>query len=263
MKDNETLVKRLREKQKFYDHFLPGSNETGLLLEEAAAALEASAQTPRGVSGIRPHVHVECDCVPPLSSAQALAAASREALLEWERKSFAVSNGTQVWVEFQGGLGSITDDLIASGILQDAAELQREAEARALKSAIEALAAVVKAPRCSKCSRLMPLLSVRGEPVSEQEPYTPTTEAVREAYLMGERTPPYIVNDGPICAQFDRWLAAHDAEVARAAAEKAWDEGQKSGMRYTDRMRAAYEIGRPELPGPPSPNPYRLEQNDE
>lgn len=26
-------------------------------------------------------------------------------------------------------------------------------------------------------------------------------------------------------AEFDRWLARHDAEVERAAAEKAWDEG--------------------------------------
>jgi len=37
----------------------------------------------------------------------------------------------------------------------------------------------------------------------------------------------------------------------------AWDEGQKSGMRHADRVIAAHKIGRPELPGPPSPNPYR------
>ena len=52
----------------------------------------------------------------------------------------------------------------------------------------------------------------------------------------------------------NRWLAEHDRQVA----ERAWGEGQKSGMRYADRMRAAYELGRPELPGPPSPNPYAL-----
>jgi hypothetical protein len=37
----------------------------------------------------------------------------------------------------------------------------------------------------------------------------------------------------------------------------AWDEGQKSGMRHADRVIAAHKIGRPELPGQPSPNPYR------
>ena len=51
-------------------------------------------------------------------------------------------------------------------------------------------------------------------------------------------------------------LLAANAEVDRRVAD-AWDEGQKSGMRHADRMRAAYEMGRPELPGPPSPNPYR------
>jgi len=38
---------------------------------------------------------------------------------------------------------------------------------------------------------------------------------------------------------------------------QAFDEGQKSGMRHADRLRAAQEIGKPELPGPISPNPYR------
>lgn len=38
---------------------------------------------------------------------------------------------------------------------------------------------------------------------------------------------------------------------------QAFDEGQKSGMRHADRLIAAAKIGRPELPGPPSPNPYR------
>ena len=54
-------------------------------------------------------------------------------------------------------------------------------------------------------------------------------------------------------AEFERAL---EVEVARRVAD-AWDEGQKSGMRHAARMRAAYEMGRPELPGPPSPNPYR------
>ena len=54
-------------------------------------------------------------------------------------------------------------------------------------------------------------------------------------------------------------------EAARAALEaaapslmaQAFDEGQKSGMRHADRLRAAAKIGRPELPGPLSPNPYQ------
>jgi len=37
---------------------------------------------------------------------------------------------------------------------------------------------------------------------------------------------------------------------------QAFDEGQKSGMRHADRLIAAAKIGKPELPGPISPNPY-------
>lgn len=55
--------------------------------------------------------------------------------------------------------------------------------------------------------------------------------------------------DDILSADPAEWLREHDAKV--------WDEGQKSGLRYTDRMRAAYEMGRPELPGPASANPYR------
>jgi hypothetical protein len=40
---------------------------------------------------------------------------------------------------------------------------------------------------------------------------------------------------------------------------QAFDEGQKSGMRHADRLVAAAKIGRPELPGPLSPNPYRTQ----
>lgn len=38
---------------------------------------------------------------------------------------------------------------------------------------------------------------------------------------------------------------------------QAFDEGQKSGLRHADRIIAAAKIGRPELPGSLSPNPYR------
>jgi hypothetical protein len=37
----------------------------------------------------------------------------------------------------------------------------------------------------------------------------------------------------------------------------AFDQGQKSGMRHVDRLVAAARIGREDLPGPLSPNPYR------
>jgi hypothetical protein len=54
-------------------------------------------------------------------------------------------------------------------------------------------------------------------------------------------------------------------ERARAALEAAaphlmaaaFEQGQKSGMRHRARILAAEEIGRPDLPGPLSPNPYR------
>jgi hypothetical protein len=49
-------------------------------------------------------------------------------------------------------------------------------------------------------------------------------------------------------------------EAIRQAKEQAFDEGQKSGMRHTDRLVSAAKIGRPELPGPISPNPYGSDQ---
>lgn len=57
--------------------------------------------------------------------------------------------------------------------------------------------------------------------------YTPTTEEVREAYVVGvdpEVTARYR-------AEFDRWLDAHDAEVAERDAATA----------TADRVRAAVE----------------------
>ena len=85
-----------------------------------------------------PAIRVDCAAGrDALEAAQQAPAVDREALLEWERKSFAASNGTQVWVEFQGGIGSITDDLIASGILQDADELRAEALEALLESVTE------------------------------------------------------------------------------------------------------------------------------
>jgi len=42
---------------------------------------------------------------------------------------------------------------------------------------------------------------------------------------------------------------------------QAFDEGQKSGLRHADMLIAAEKIGRPDLPGPLSPNPYRKPRN--
>jgi hypothetical protein len=52
------------------------------------------------------------------------------------------------------------------------------------------------------------------------EQYTPDTDEIREQFLWeftGEK-------EGKAAAAFDRWLAAHDAEVAAAA----WDEGHNA-----------------------------------
>ena len=51
-------------------------------------------------------------------------------------------------------------------------------------------------------------------------------------------------------------IAALKAAAPHLMAE-AFEQGQKSGMRHADRLVAAAKIGRPELPGPISPNPYR------
>lgn len=71
------------------------------------------------------------------------------------------------------------------------------------------------------------------------EPYTPTDEEMR-AFCTAERL------DGPHLsgfptptvgeaeAEFDRWLAEHDRQVA----ERAWGEGQKAGL-----LRADFEYG--------------------
>jgi len=60
-----------------------------------------------------------------------LLADSREALVKWERYTFGISNGTQAWVEFQGAIGTVTDALLASGVVSLAADRDR-AEKEAL-----------------------------------------------------------------------------------------------------------------------------------
>jgi len=57
-----------------------------------------------------------------------------------------------------------------------------------------------------------------------ETPYTPTTAVIRNGYLF-HRFHPYVLAATTL-EQFDRWLAAHDAEVAA----KAWAEGEAAGV---------------------------------
>lgn len=59
--------------------------------------------------------------------------------------------------------------------------------------------------------------------------YVPTTDVVRDAVTFPGRRlgEPRDMTE----AAFDRWLAAHDREVA----EKAWDEGYDTAIRDEDR----------------------------
>lgn len=62
--------------------------------------------------------------------------------------------------------------------------------------------------------------------------YTPTTEEIREYVEEGGEVRPWIAPDDEAEGRlaklrgeaFDRWLAAHDAAVARESAASAWDE---------------------------------------
>ena len=55
--------------------------------------------------------------------------------------------------------------------------------------------------------------------------YTPTTDDVRDEWIeSGQGSPTVRLHAG---AAFDRWLAAHDAEVAA----QAWDEGHRASER--------------------------------
>ena len=61
--------------------------------------------------------------------------------------------------------------------------------------------------------------------------YTPTTEEVREEYVYGAQEVDLddrvVVSFDEADARFDRWLAAHDAEVKA----EAWDEGHRHRWR--------------------------------
>lgn len=58
------------------------------------------------------------------------------------------------------------------------------------------------------------------DPVASE--HTPETMKAREVFIWG-MTPVFPGEREEAGEKFDRWLAKHDAEVERAAAEKAWD----------------------------------------
>lgn len=76
--------------------------------------------------------------------------------------------------------------------------------------------------------------------------YTPTTENVRNTYAyIGQGFAPSTRKNRALAeAEFDRWLAEHDRQIA----ENAWDEGYSAGasdvfeQRWDDRL---------------TPNPFR------
>lgn len=67
------------------------------------------------------------------------------------------------------------------------------------------------------------------------EPYTPTTDTVRCAYLASE-TSFDDFSGGLANAEFDRWLAQHDKEVLKAASIRAmgaadyWKDGARGAL---------------------------------
>lgn len=75
------------------------------------------------------------------------------------------------------------------------------------------------------------------------EPYTPTTREVRAAFgaifIESRREQAY--------AEFDRWLAEHDRQVA----ERAWGEGAKA---QADAYGMEVDTG---------PNPYRAAKGEQ
>lgn len=73
---------------------------------------------------------------------------------------------------------------------------------------------------------------------------------------LGDVTGIFDTTESEDLALADAVLAAGFGLVADAKAE-AFEQGQKSGLRYATRAAAATRMGKPELAGPMSPNPYR------
>jgi len=83
--------------------------------------------------------------------------------------------------------------------------------------------------------------------------YTPTTDEVKNAWAglqVAVNGKPYEVAD----AEFYRWLADHDAEVAA----RAWEEGAKAEGRYLMRAEDADAAGQGVMVYREE-NPYRTE----
>ena len=59
---------------------------------------------------------------------------------------------------------------------------------------------------------------------------TPTTEEVLDYWVNSQYPDTYGGDDVRASRAFKRWLAAHDAEVAREAAAQHWDEGHDAGF---------------------------------
>lgn len=87
--------------------------------------------------------------------------------------------------------------------------------------------------------------------------YTPSTDEVRGVYVASNFRSCF-ESSGPTqakkewVAEFDRWLAAHDAEV-RA---EAWDEGFTSGGYWGDPNMPTHRD-----PQPTADNPYRAQNH--
>ena len=73
--------------------------------------------------------------------------------------------------------------------------------------------------------------------------YTPTTDEIRRDWVQLSADAYSLVTDDAdevAVAEFDRWLEAHDREVA----EKAWDEGFAHGFNSNDyKMTNPYHEG--------------------
>lgn len=105
-------------------------------------------------------------------------------------------------------------------------------------------------------------LPVGGRPVSADD-YTPTTAEVEADWLNWQSM---LAEDSDVEAnsravmQWRRWLVAHDAEVARAAAAEAWD---RAADRWYEFCQAEAATSDPDkLPTEPV-NPYRKVATDE
>ncbi len=73
---------------------------------------------------------------------------------------------------------------------------------------------------------------------TDEQGYVPTTEAVRQQYARADLGPGSMTADADLdLEEFDRWLAAHDAEQQRIGAVRALQEFASS---VVDEVREQY-----------------------